>query len=149
MYEINQRVKKMRRSHLYTQEQLAKLLNFKTSTYSQMERSGQIHAETLIKISEILDVDIRYFLYGEDFFENKEEIVAESPEPPQPPKPQDIFELLETNERNLIITYRNLNTKEKQEAYSLFMENFNLNTLHRKKREEKQKKRTERESKTN
>ena len=62
--EINRRVKAERIRKGYTQEKLAFALNLKTSTYSQMERSGNISAEMLIEIADVLNVDILDLLYG-------------------------------------------------------------------------------------
>ncbi len=145
MFDINQRVKKMRKKHFFTQDRFATNLGIKTSTYSQMERSGNISAETLKKIAKLLDIDIRYFLYGEEFLDIQEE--TKSIEPPTPP---NVYELLDIDEKNILITYRNLNSKEKQQAYHLFMENFNINVIRIKKQEKKRKNRKLRENnKTN
>ncbi len=52
---------------------------------------------------------------------------------------------MDDEERYIITTYRNLNKNEKEEAYQLFMENFNFNEVVKRRREEKRKKREERE----
>ena len=70
--EINQRIKTERKSQGYTQEFIADALGMRESTYSQMERSGKVSAETLLKIANILNVDIRYFLYGDEAYSPKQ-----------------------------------------------------------------------------
>lgn len=94
MFDINQRVKKMRKKHFFTQDRFAINLGIKTSTYSQMERSGNISAETLKKIAKLLDIDIRYFLYGEEFLDIQEET-----KPIEPPAPPNVYELLDIDEK--------------------------------------------------
>ena len=44
---------------------MAELLNIKTSTYSQKERKGKITAEEIVKIADILDINVDILLYGE------------------------------------------------------------------------------------
>ena len=135
MGEINKRIKEIRSKKRFTQEDLAEKLGMKISTYSQMERTGKISCETLIEIARILKTDIRYFLYGEDFiksqYQNKgTESAIED----------DGRVLLDKDEEYIILTYRNLDNKNRQEAYHLFMENYNINTIIQKRREERQKK---------
>ena len=66
METINQRVRKYRKDLFLNQSDVAQMLGMKTSTYSQMERMGNITCETLLKLTEILKVDVRKLLYGED-----------------------------------------------------------------------------------
>ena len=66
METINQRVKKYRKELFLSQADVAQMLDMKTSTYSQMERMGNITCETLLKLTEILKVDVLKLLYGED-----------------------------------------------------------------------------------
>ena len=60
---INERVIKFRRQLGCTQEELALNIDYKTSSYSQLERRGKIGCETLKKISRYLNVDILDLLY--------------------------------------------------------------------------------------
>ena len=139
MSGINKRVNKVRKSKKLTQEDLAQKLGYKTSTYSQMERSGKIPCEMLVKIAEILETDVRYFLYGEDY-PNKEKIIIVRSKPRvEEPKTVETEEFRDEEERYLILTYRNLRPKEKQAAYSLFMQHFNMNIIFKKRKEERQK----------
>ena len=147
MLEINKRVQRIRKSKKFTQEDLAKILGTKTSTYSQMERSGKIPCETLIKISEVLNTDIRYFLYGDEFDDNqkKETVQPEKIIIYQKEEPQEDYTFTDENERYLLLTYRNLRPDEQGEAYRLFMEHFNLKTINEKRR---QKRKEQKELKT-
>ena len=95
-----------------------------------MERIGDISAETLKKIAVVLDTDIRYFLYGEDFSDVQKE------EPIEPPTPLNVYELLETNERNLLITYRNLNVKEKNRP-TVYLWKISISMLYARKNKQK------------
>lgn len=134
MGEINKRIKLKRKTQGLTQSDIAKQLKKKESTYSQMERSGKIPCETLIEIADILKTDIRYFLYGEEFLETK----AEEKEIPNKSVSEDDDRVsLDKNEEYIILTYRNLDAKNKSEAYRMFMEHFNINTIIKKRREAK------------
>ncbi len=146
MGEINKRIKIYRRKKKFSQEELAEKLGIKTSTYSQMERSGHIRADILIKIADILKVDIRYFLYGDEFLhkENENEKATATPKIAEPEKTEPELDepnafLLDRREEYIITTYRNLNPKNKQEAYHLFMKHFNINEIIRKRRKEREK----------
>ena len=132
MREINERVVKIRKKHGFSQENLADKLNMKLSTYSQMERSGKIPCEVLVEIAEVFKMDIRYFLY--DNFEKCAQIEKE---------PMIIVKdnFMDDEERYIVTTYRNLNINEKDEAYQLFMENFNFDEVIKRRREEKRKRR--------
>lgn len=143
MHEINCRVRYARKRNGYTQDDIAEILEINPSTFSQMERTGKISVEVLKKLSESLNIDIRYFIYGDEFWDKKEE-PKPPPKPPEPPYfselPHEDY-LLTEKERYIVLTFRNLNNKEKREAYSLFMENFNMNIIHKKRLEEKRRKR--------
>lgn len=68
---INQRIRFYRKEMMYSQAQVAQMLNLKMTTYSQMERKGNITCEILIKLTEILNVDALTLLYGEKHYRNK------------------------------------------------------------------------------
>ncbi len=104
--EINRRVKAERIRKGYTQEKLAFALNFKTSTYSQMERTGNISAEALIEIADVLNVDIIDLLYGN-----------------YTPAPQiEKTEHYTTQERSIITIIRNLPPKDRNDVVN-YIEN--------------------------
>lgn len=102
--EINTRIASIRKLREYKQSDVAQFLGLKTSTYSQMERKGNITGEMILKLAEIFNVDPMIILCGEN--SEYEHVVV------------DIFDPEErklTNlEKNIIKIFRNLN-KEKQE----------------------------------
>ena len=63
---LNKRVTRFRKSAKITQKQVAELLGAKHSTYSQMERKGNIRAEDIVKLAEIFKADILELLLGEE-----------------------------------------------------------------------------------
>lgn len=68
---INQRITRYRKSLGFSQAEVAVLLGMKHSTYSLKERGGDIDCETIIKISEVLGVDVKVLLYGENSGDKK------------------------------------------------------------------------------
>ena len=62
---INQRVARYRKLKGFNQTQMADFLNIKTSTYSQKERKGNITAEEIVKIADILAINADILLYGD------------------------------------------------------------------------------------
>ena len=70
--EINKRVVQYRKQAHLTQSEVAEYLGMKSSTYSQMERVGDISAEKIIKLAEVFNVDVRCLLYEEKDFENSQ-----------------------------------------------------------------------------
>ena len=65
--EINKRVTKYRKKNGMKQYQVAEMLGMKLSSYSQMERLGDISAERIRKLAEIFNMDVRNLLYDENF----------------------------------------------------------------------------------
>lgn len=63
---INQRIKRYRKLSGYTQGEVAEEFGLKLSTYSQRERKGNVECDFLIKLSRMLDLDIRLFLYDSE-----------------------------------------------------------------------------------
>ena len=77
---VNQRIRHYRKKLKYTQADVAEKIGMKTSTYSQMERIGNITCETLIKLTRVLKTDALTLLYGENYEESKanpEEVTTE------------------------------------------------------------------------
>ena len=99
--EINVRIASLRKLHEYKRADIAEFLKMKTSTYSQMERNGNITGEVIIKLAEIFDVDPIIILCGE-----------KNEKPPEKPVPKD--KKLTNLESNIIKIFRTLN-REKQE----------------------------------
>lgn len=69
-FEINKRIRTLRKLRDLTQAETANILGMKLSTYSQMERKGNIPASVLKRIAEIFNTDIYYILYGKEKSEN-------------------------------------------------------------------------------
>ncbi len=115
---INQRIRRYRKKSGYTQEYVAKQLGEKISTYSQMERKGNITCEMLIKLTAVLDIDALTLLYGEKeesqtTLSNLEEITIEPIDTSeiQPLVTQNIYEKI------AVIAMRAFPQKRKQEIY--------------------------------
>ena len=83
--EVNARIRALRKKHKFTQAELGKMLGYKTSTYSQIERKGNIDTELLKNLCEVFNVDVKYLLFGE-----VPEPKIITPEPPKPPQPEII-----------------------------------------------------------
>lgn len=83
--EVNARIRALRKKHKFTQAELGKMLGYKTSTYSQMERKGNIDTELLKNLCKVFNVDVKYLLFGE-----VPEPKIITPEPPKPPEPEII-----------------------------------------------------------
>ena len=109
-YEINRRIASVRKLREYKQSDVAEFLGLKTSTYSQMERKGNITGEMIIKIAKIFEVDPMYIFCGEE----KNDI------PNQKQESETIAKNLTNLESNIIKIFRNLN-KEKQESICDFV----------------------------
>ena len=102
--EINARIASIRKLQEFKQSDIAEFLGMKVSTYSQMERNGNITGEVIIKLAEIFRVDSKEILYGEQ---------TEKPQKlPKDPEPEE--RKLTNLESNIIKIFRTLN-KEKQE----------------------------------
>lgn len=61
---INERIRKYRKEKKYSQGQLAAKLGIKTSTYSQMEREGNITADMVLKIAAVLKIEPSLIFLG-------------------------------------------------------------------------------------
>ena len=64
--EVNERIKTYRKEKKLTQGELAKMIDLKTSTYSQMEREGNITVDMALKIAEVLGIDPNLIVYGKE-----------------------------------------------------------------------------------
>lgn len=113
--EVNARIRALRKKYAFTQEELGKMLGYKTSTYSQIERKGNIDTKLLKDLSKVFDVDVKYLLFGE-----VPEPKIITPEPPKPPEPEIIVgykfinETLSVMEKTLIDKFRLLNLEDIQ-----------------------------------
>ncbi len=136
--ELNKKVKELRRKNGYTQEQLAEILDMKTSTYSQMERLGKIPINVLVRLSEVFKMELIDLLDSENngevansISESEKGIVFDSSNPSviglsQPPtiiaEPQVERISLTNREENAIIMLRNLSYANREEVYGLIKE---------------------------
>lgn len=113
--EINKRVAKYRKRAGMKQWEVAERLDMKSSTYSQMERVGDISAERIRNLAEIFNVDVKDLLYGESSRHSPFPTV--DPEKfvilPAPPNGMSYIPAHNT-EASLIRIYRNDFTKENQ-----------------------------------
>lgn len=135
---VNKKVKDLRKKNGYTQEQLAELLNMKTSTYSQMERSGKIPIHTAIDLADIFKMDVKDLLMVDDSAENAnpeeqgkidEILIIDNPPTdltglklptiPLVEEPVEEKFLLSNREENAIIMLRNLSSSDREEIYRL------------------------------
>lgn len=119
--DINKRILLIRKDLGLIQSDVAKMLGIRTSTYSQMERKGNVTCETLIKLAKIFNVDVLTLLYGEDIpkIEKKIPTIRELKKdidgiPPLVAK--DVYE------KFAVIAMRNLPDDSKQEIYELIMD---------------------------
>lgn len=102
--EINARIASIRKLKGYKQSDVAQFLGLKTSTYSQMERKGNITGEMILRLAEIFDVDPMIILCGEN--PEYEHVVVGDFNPEE--------RRLTNLENNIIKIFRNL-SKKKQE----------------------------------
>ena len=119
METINQRVRKYRKDLFLNQSDVAKMLGMKTSTYSQMERMGNITCETLLKLTEILKVDVLKLLYGEDMPKKEMKDINEFKADIDGVGmivAQDVYE------KFAVIAMRNLSQPLKQEIYEFILD---------------------------
>lgn len=119
METINQRVRKYRKDLFLNQSDVAQMLGMKTSTYSQMERMGNITCETLLKLTEILKVDVRKLLYGEDMPKKEMKDINEFKADIDGVGmivAQDVYE------KFAVIAMRNLSQPLKQEIYEFILD---------------------------
>lgn len=63
---VNQRIFHIRKLKGYTQADMARTLNMRLSTYAQAERKGKIKTDFLVKIADVLEVDVGYLLTGKE-----------------------------------------------------------------------------------
>lgn len=114
--KINQRIKESREKLGLKQYQVARQLDMKESTYSQMERSGKISSEKVVELSKILKVSTDYLLTGDDSIdfsplENGNSVLRE----------ESIFEkepeiILSQNEISIITILRNFPKNVREEV---------------------------------
>lgn len=121
-YGINSRITKVRKSKDITQAQLAEKLGYKSSTYSQAERTGNFPAFLVRDIADILGVDVCYFLYGEEYLTPQKDPKTEEIEEPKPKQRL----VLSKKEEEVIKLLRLFEKEERAEVHDLIGKIYNL-----------------------
>ena len=113
--EINKRVVHYRKQNHLTQSKVAERIGMKSSTYSQMERVGDISADRIVKLAEIFGIRPEWILLGEpeDKSDGNSIVKVEQPKPVIP-EPEPF--VLTNMEKSIIKIIRNLKKKEKEEV---------------------------------
>lgn len=109
---VNENVATYRKIRGYKQSDIADILDMKQSTYSQMERKGNIPAMTLWHIAKILDVPIQ------NFFDN-----SHANQPDDPFNPEE-FSPLTNKEKGAITIIRNLSKPKQDEVYDFIAKKY-------------------------
>ena len=107
--EINARIASIRKLREYKQSDVAEFLGIKVSTYSQMERKGNITGEMILRLAEIFDVDPKIILCGEETEETPVSVPTTVSDPPQI--------MLTNSESNVIKILRNLNKPKQEQVF--------------------------------
>ncbi len=71
---INERVKYYRNLKGYSQKQFSEMLNIKKSTYSYIEKDGNISCEIAKRMAEILEIDVRLLLYEQSEISERNDV---------------------------------------------------------------------------
>lgn len=125
--EINKRIRKYRKDAHLTQEKTANALGIKCSTYSQMERKGNIRADIAIKLADIFKVDPDFIIYGSkplDFTPIEPKVLTANAPDTFAQKLQEEFPL-KNREKQAITIIRNLSEEDREEVYSFIEEKQN------------------------
>lgn len=120
---INQRIARYRRLSDLTQSDVAEKLGMKSSTYSQMERKGNISAQMILRLADIFNVEPNELLYGEKKQYVEPPIEAGTTTFSQPTEipipvtsPSPTITVLTNSEENIIKIIRSLSKKDKDEV---------------------------------
>lgn len=113
---INENIAAYRTIRGYKQSDIADILDMKQSTYSQMERKGNIPAITLWKISKILDIPMEMFFTKNSLMEPIDNPLVVDKE-----KEVDPFRPLNNKEKNAITILRNFSKPKQDEVYNLIL----------------------------
>ncbi len=127
---VNQRIARYRKLKGFTQARLAEEIGMRPSSYSQMERCGNITTQRLVDIAIALKVDANVLLYGEVEIlppptEDPKEPIGE-PSPPLPPLPPEDDLILSNLEKNLVKIYRSLPKEVKKEIDIIVNEKYQM-----------------------
>ena len=121
--KINQNVASCRKLAELKQSDVAEKLNIKISTYSQMERKGNITADMILKLAELFKVHPNVLLYGTDYDETQTDsegnLKFREPITPPIPEPSSSSITVHTNsEENIIKIIRNLSKSDRDDVYA-------------------------------
>ena len=127
---INERVRMYRKRCPLTQNEMAERLGMKGSTYSQMEREGNIPAYRLMQIANVLGIEPYLLFEGEKTIIHKPDPIIIPSTPPEPPTPHELptppepdpLEILSHKERNILKIFRFLPQEKKNKLYKYIME---------------------------
>ena len=86
---------------------MAEIMNMTRSTYAGKEKRGKIDCDFLIKISEILDIDIRLLLFDSESVSTPKTSISDE-------------------EWNLIAIYRGVSKDRQNEIFKFALNNFKL-----------------------
>ncbi len=135
---INQRVASSRKLAGFNQQDAAEKLGMKCSTYSQMERKGNISGERLVEIAKIFNVSVNYLLLGieDDAKPEPTPVSGQSgmdtagitmvQTPIQPPVTPTPPVILTRREENIISIIRNLSKDRREELIKYIQDNYYL-----------------------
>ena len=121
--KINQNVASCRKLAELKQSDVAEKLNIKISTYSQMERKGNITADMILKLAELFKVHPNVLLYGTDYDETQTDSegnlkFSEPITPPIPEPSSSSITVLTNSEENIIKIIRNLSKSDRDDVYA-------------------------------
>ena len=133
---INRRIARCRKLADLTQTEAAEKMGMKCSTYSQMERKGNISADRLLKLAQIFGVHPDELLYEK---KNTSSTPSEAPAASAPAFPsapiihQDDYEdgrpvfIISKKEENLLKIVRNLPKSVRDEVISFIEQKYREN----------------------
>lgn len=121
--KINKRLIIERKKKNCSKKEMAHLLGLKYTTYCRMEEKGNITGEWLLKISEILGIDVRVLLYDE--FPQNKDWQPSTKQPDTPNKEPEIIlgykyinQSVTVMENKFLELLRRLPLKEQQEIFN-------------------------------
>lgn len=125
--KINGKVKELRKKKGLTQARVAELLGMKTSSYSQMERMGNIPVQRILNLAAIFDVDpLEILNAGKNSALNvqtDDNNMAVLNQPLAKIDQDDTEKFILTNrEKNAIIMLHNMKASDREKIYAMIKE---------------------------
>lgn len=125
--KINRKVKELRIKKGLTQARVAELLGMKTSSYSQMERMGNIPVQRILNLAAIFEVDpLEILNAGKNSALNvqtDDNNKAVLNQPPAKIEQDDTEKFILTNrEKNAIIMLNNMKAADRERIYAMIKE---------------------------